>query len=113
MHEYAVTEGLINTVLAEAKKAGAVRITGIKLVIGELSNVFDESVQTYFDIMSEGTIAHGARLIFSRVPAEFKCMDCGLVYNKSSTGCDCTACGGLGLNTGKGREFYIESMDVE
>jgi hydrogenase nickel incorporation protein HypA/HybF len=113
MHEYSVTEGLLKLVLDEAQKAGASRITEIKLVIGDLSTILDESVQMYFDIMSEGTIAHGAKLIFRRIPAQFRCKDCGIEYIKPKTGYDCPACGGLGMPTGVGREFYVESMDVE
>jgi hydrogenase nickel incorporation protein HypA/HybF len=113
MHEFSVTEGLIKMALEEATKAGATRITEIKLVIGDLSTIIDESVQMYFDIMSEGNMAHGAKLVFRRIPAEFCCKDCGLKYNKPKTGYDCPSCGGMGMPTGVGREFYMESMDVE
>jgi hydrogenase nickel incorporation protein HypA/HybF len=113
MHEYSVTEGLLKLVLKEAEKAGASKITEIKLVIGDLSTIIDESVQMYFDLMSEGTIAHGARLIFRRVPAQFSCRECGLEYIKPQKGYDCPSCSGLGMPTGVGREFYVESMDVE
>jgi hydrogenase nickel incorporation protein HypA/HybF len=113
MHEYAVTEGLLKLVLDEAEKAGASKITEIKLVIGDLSTIFDESIQMYFDLMSEGTKAHGAVLVFRRVPALFKCKDCGCEYKKPPTGYDCPQCCGLGMPTGVGREFYVESMDVE
>ncbi len=113
MHEYAVTEGLLKLVLDEAGKAGASKVTEIKLVIGDLSTIIDESIQMYFDLMSEGTMAHGARLVFRRIPARFKCKDCGCDYEKPATGYDCPQCGGLGMPTGVGREFYVESMDVE
>jgi hydrogenase nickel incorporation protein HypA/HybF len=113
MHEYSVTEGLIKMAVEEATKAGASKITEIKLVIGDLSTIIDESVQMYFDIMSEGTMAQGAKLVFRRIPAEFCCKACGTRYNKPKTGYDCPACGGMGLPTGVGREFYMESMDVE
>jgi hydrogenase nickel incorporation protein HypA/HybF len=113
MHEYAVTEGLLKLVLEEAQKAGATKITEIKLVIGDLSTIIDESIQMYFDLMSEGTIAHGARLVFRRVPARFECKDCGHDYEKPAKGYDCPQCCGLGMPTGVGREFYVESMDVE
>jgi|WetSurMetagenome_2_1015567.scaffolds.fasta_scaffold07577_6 hydrogenase nickel incorporation protein HypA/HybF len=113
MHEYSVTEGLIKMALEEAGKAGAAKITEINLVIGDLSTILDDSVQMYFDIMSEGTIAHGAKLVFRRIPAQFRCRVCGLEYIKPGTGYDCPACGGLGMPTGAGREFYMESMDVE
>ncbi len=113
MHEYSVTKGMLDTVLSEAEKAGASRITEIRLVIGDLSTIIDESVQMYFDIMSKGTPAHGAKLVFRRVPAQFRCRNCGNEYNKPAKGFDCPLCGGLGLPTGKGKEFYIESIEVD
>jgi hydrogenase nickel incorporation protein HypA/HybF len=113
MHEYAVTEGMLDTVLKEAQKHGASKITEIRLVIGDISTILDESVQMYFDIMSEGTIAQGAKLIFKRVASQFRCKACGNEYDKPRTGFDCPKCGGLGLPTGVGKEFYIESIDVD
>lgn len=113
MHEYAVTKSIIGTAVQEAQKAGAGRITEIRLVIGDLSTVIDESVQLYFDLMCEGTMAKGARLIFKRIPAQFGCRSCGALYDKPLHGFDCPVCGGQGLPTGRGREFYIESIEVE
>lgn len=113
MHEYAVTRGLLDIVLEEAKKADASQILEIKLVIGDLSTIIDESVQMYFDIMSEDTLAQGAKLLFRRVPAEFCCKTCGHKYIKPAKGFDCPECGGIGMPTGVGREFYIESIEVK
>lgn len=113
MHEYAVTKSLINIAVEEAAKAHANKITEIRLVIGDLSTIMDESVQMYFDIISEGTVAHGAKLIFRRVSAEFQCKSCGAKYDKPPKGFDCPECGGMGIPTGVGKEFYIESMEVE
>ncbi|NLD47837.1 MAG: hydrogenase maturation nickel metallochaperone HypA [Clostridiaceae bacterium] len=113
MHEYAVTKSLIKTCIDEAEKAGANKITEIRLVIGDLSTIIDESVQMYFDIMAEGTIAYGSKLVFKRIPAQFKCRSCGSLYNKPAKGYDCPVCGDYGLPTGVGREFYIDSIEVE
>jgi hydrogenase nickel incorporation protein HypA/HybF len=113
MHEYAVTQGMLELVLNEAKKAGARKVTEIRLVIGDVSTVLDESVQMYFDIMSKDTIAEGAQLIFRRVASRLRCKACGQEYDKPRRGFECPGCGGLGLPTGEGREFYIESIDIE
>jgi hydrogenase nickel incorporation protein HypA/HybF len=113
MHEYAVTEGVLETVLAEAKKAGAAKVTEIRLVIGDLSTILDESVQMYFDIMSEGTMAQGAKLTFKRVATRLRCKACGKEFDKPLRGFDCPQCGGFSVTTGEGKEFYIESIDVE
>ncbi len=113
MHEYAVTQSMINIALSEAQKAGASKILEIRLVIGDLSTIVDDSVQMYFDVMSEGTPAQGAKLVFNRVKAEFKCKSCGEVFVKPPKGFDCPKCGGLGTPTDRGKEFYIESLEIE
>lgn len=113
MHEYAVTQSMITLVLEEASQAKASKILEIRLVIGDLSTIIDDSVQMYFDIMSEGTVAEGAKLIFRRVKAEFKCKTCGEVFIKPEKGFDCPKCGSMGVPTGVGKEFYIESLEIE
>lgn len=113
MHEYAVTQSMLNIALEEAKRAGAAKILEIRLVIGDLSTILDDSVQMYFDIMSEGTLAQGAKLVFNRVRAQFRCRECGEVFVKPPKGFDCPRCGGLGMPTEKGKEFYIESLEVD
>lgn len=113
MHEYAVTQSMLNIALEEAKRVNAKKILEIRLVIGDLSTIIDDSVQMYFDIMSEGTVAQGAKLVFNRVKAEFKCKDCGEVFIKPLKGFDCPKCGGMGMPTGVGREFYIESLEID
>lgn len=113
MHEYAVTKNIVDIVVEEAEKAGARKIIKIQLAIGDLSTIIDESVQMYFDIISEGTIAQGAQLIFKRIPAEFKCRKCGFIFIKPQKGFDCPQCGGLGMPTGVGKEFYVESIEIE
>ncbi len=113
MHEYAVTQSMLKLALDEAKRVNASKILEIRLVIGDLSTIVDDSVQMYFDIMSEGTIAEGAKLIFKRVAAEFACKECGTVFVKPAHGFDCPKCGKLGSPTGVGKEFYIESIEID
>jgi hydrogenase nickel incorporation protein HypA/HybF len=113
MHEYSVTKGMLSTVLEEALKAKAKKVTEIRLVLGDLSTIIDDSVQMYFDIMSEGTIAEKAKLIFKRISAEFQCNECGERFDKPHKGFECPKCGALGRPTGVGKEFYIESIEIE
>ncbi len=113
MHEYAVTKSIIDITVKEAEQVEAKRITAIRLVIGELSTIVDESVSMYFDIIAKDTLAEGARLFFRRIPAQFKCSSCGNIYDKRGSIFDCPQCGSAGVPTGVGKEFYIESIDVE
>lgn len=113
MHELSVTEGLLSIINEEARKSGARRVAGINLVIGELACIIDESVQFYFDILSRGTLAEGAVLSFRKVPAEYQCRCCGHLFQKRTREYRCPICGGPSVILDRGREFYIDSIEVD
>jgi hydrogenase nickel incorporation protein HypA/HybF len=106
-----VTESLLEIALRHAREAEAVRISDLYLVIGELSSVIDDSVQFYWDIVSEGTLAEGATLHFRRIPAEMACQDCAESYDPK-VDLTCPACGSSNVRVVSGQEFYLEAIEV-
>lgn len=112
MHELAVTESILEITLRHAAEAGATRVTDLHLVVGELSSIVDDSVQFYWDFVSEGTPAAGATLHFRRVPARLLCLACGHDYSPRET-LPCPACGSDRVQVTAGEEFYLESIDVD
>ena len=80
MHELSVTESILAIALRHAGQAEAKRVTELNLVIGQLATIVDDSVQFYWDIISENTIAEGASLHFRRLPLELLCQLCGACY---------------------------------
>jgi hydrogenase nickel incorporation protein HypA/HybF len=113
MHELAITEEILRIAVEHAERAGATRIVDINLVIGELSSVVDDSVQFYFDFVSPGTVAEGAKLHFRRVPARLRCRACGHEFEPGSTDWRCPSCQTMGGDVIAGREFNMESIEVE
>jgi hydrogenase nickel incorporation protein HypA/HybF len=113
MHELAVTEEILRVALEHAERAQASRITDIHLVIGDLSTIVDDSVQFYFDFLSPDTIAAGAKLHFERIPARLRCRACGSEFEPEERDYTCPQCGTLGGEVIAGREFYLDSMQVE
>lgn len=113
MHELSVTQSLLGVALRHANNAGAVRINEVNLVIGELSQFVDDSVQFYWDMIAANTIASGAKLNFKRVPATLHCNDCGQDGPLNRAAYVCPSCGSEHLSVTGGQEFYLESIDVD
>lgn len=112
MHELAVTESILDITLRYAQEAGAAVVTDIHLVIGSLATIVDESVQFYWDIISEETIAAGALLHFRRIPGRMECQDCGLTYDPVDS-LVCPACDSERVRIIAGEEFYLEAIDID
>ena len=113
MHELAVTESLLNLAVQHAEQAQAARVTDLHLVIGQLSSIVDDSVQFYWDMISQGTICQGAQLHFQRVPATLVCLDCNHTYTLNGELAGCPQCGGERVKVTGGDEFRLDSIDVE
>lgn len=111
MHELPVTESLLEIALRHGRDAGAEAVTDLHVVIGELSSIVDESVQFYWDMISEGTAAAGSRLHFRRIPGRLGCLTCGNTYSPRED-LPCPACGGVDIEVLAGEEFYLEAIDI-
>ncbi|MGA9532743.1 MAG: hydrogenase maturation nickel metallochaperone HypA [Anaerolineales bacterium] len=113
MHELPVTESILEIAQRHAQEAGAKRITDLYLVIGQLSSMMDDSIQFYWDILSEGTVAAGATLHFERIAAELLCLDCSQRYELDGEDLACPHCGGAKVKVVDGEQFQLQAIDVE
>jgi hydrogenase nickel incorporation protein HypA/HybF len=114
MHELPATQGILDTALQTARAHGSRRVLAIDLVIGDLSSMVDDSVQMYFDVLSRGTLAHGAELRFRREPGAATCFDCAARYPvRPPLAPTCPICGGTFVRVSGGQQFTIESIEVE
>ncbi len=113
MHELSVTESILEIASKHAQQSGATRVTSINLVIGQLSSIVDDSIQFYWDLISENTICTGSELHFRRVPATFHCLDCDHQYNLDAILAPCPKCGSIRTKIIAGEEFYLDSIEIE
>jgi hydrogenase nickel incorporation protein HypA/HybF len=120
VHELTITQSVLDIALKHARQAEAGRILRIHLIIGDLSGIVDDSVQFYFDFVSRDTPAEGAELVFRRVPARFRCRACGEEYGlgeqagrRAYYGWSCPGCEELQPEILAGREFLVDSIEVE
>lgn len=113
MHELAVTENILEIATRHAHQNGASKITAVYLVIGQLSSYIDDSIQFYWDILAQGTLAEGARLHFDRIRAEMQCQSCQAVYAPDAEALGCPECSSVDVRVLRGDEFYLESIEIE
>lgn len=113
MHELAVTQSMLDIALRHGADAHAEHITDLHVVIGQLSSMIDESVQFYWDIISQNTPAEGAKLHFHRIAAEMLCLTCNQRYSMQPEQLLCPVCGSTQVKVVAGEEFYLESIQIE
>ena len=112
MHEYPVTLEIVRIAEKTAREKGGL-VKAIHLVVGEDSGFIGESIQMYFDVISEGTLCEGALLTIKDIRPKMKCDRCGRLFERKRFSFTCPYCGGDGSPTEVGKEFYIESIDLE
>ena len=116
MHELSITKSLVKTVLSRFDSETMQSIRAVNLVMGGMNDYEEQWLQKYMDRLSEGTPLEGAVLHIKKVPVTFKCRKCGEVFPMDLKGTGSVACPGcksLEYDMNTGREFFIESMEVE
>ena len=113
MHELSVTENILEIVMRHARQAKARRVVRIHLVIGDLSSLIDDCIQFYFDFLAHDTIAAQAQLEFKRVAVKLHCPQCARTWQPNSADWTCPGCGQAQASIQAGREFYVDSIEVE
>lgn len=113
MHEFSLAQSVLTSVLDAAQAAGALRVTRIRLVVGEMTQVVEEAMRFAMEALSEGTLAQGAGLEMDMVEPKSVCHGCGNEYTHDRYHVTCPACGSLATELVAGRELYIDSIEVD
>ena len=113
MHELAIAKGIIDIVNDEAEKQGFSRVLEIRLRVGEFSGIVPDCLREFFPIAAAGTPAEKAKLSMESIPARFRCLDCGYEGEADRKNACCPACRSTAVKMTAGREFYVESLNVE
>lgn len=116
MHELPITKSILDIALQHAALNRATRVLAIHLQIGKLSDLEDAWLQRYFDYLSKGTVAEGAKLKIERMPIMVMCSSCSLSYEahpENIGNLACPACGATNATLVSGGEYFIKTMEVQ
>lgn len=107
-----ITQGILEISFEAAEDAGATQITGIRVSVGELTQVVDFALQFAFEALTPGTMAEGATLEVNHVPARSRCLDCGAEYGHDRFQMVCPECDSFNVELLQGRELHIDSIET-
>jgi len=108
MHEMALTQSVVDAVCEHA--AGR-RVHSVKLEVGALCAVIPDAMTFCFELATEGTVAHGARLEVDMRPGEARCRSCDTRFALNDLILLCP-CGSADVEVIAGRDLKILSMEV-
>jgi hydrogenase nickel incorporation protein HypA/HybF len=115
VHELAITNEILRTVLRSARHQRAARVHRILLVVSELSDLQPLWLQRYFDRIAAGTPADGARLEVERLAPQFACARCVGVFSVPLGEVDtaaCPTCGSRDFHLVAGPDYTVEEIEV-
>jgi len=113
MHELPITEHIIEIAEKHCRENGGSRVLRVDLVIGDYSGYVGSSVQMYFDVISRGTVCEGAQVHIEHVKPRLRCPSCGELFERELLSFACPKCGTDGEPTEIGKEFYIDTIEIE
>lgn len=108
-----ITQGILTASFDAAKEAGAQRITEIRVSIGDLTEIQEFALQFAFEALTPGTMAEGAKLTVTHIPATSKCNECGAEYTHDRFEMVCPECGSFVVTPLTGREMQIDSIEAD
>jgi len=110
MHEFSLTQNLLNLAL---KNSDSKQILRVNLLIGPFSDEREESIRFYWNDLAKGSPGEGAELHFEHIPVEIKCLNCtGTFYLDEGTS-RCKLCCSERLQLLKGEDVRLESVEVQ
>ena len=121
VHEFSVTSQIVQTVLGEADKRQAKKVTAVHLVIGDLTFLGLEQVRFAYEVLTKDTIMEGSKLVIKKQKSLVKCNRCGhegdfkyeddALYHVPMPTLQCPKCSNL-VRITAGKECMIKSIKL-
>lgn len=108
MHELAITQSIVDAVTDHT--AGA-KVAVVNLRVGKLSGVVPDAMRFCFDMVTDGTPLHGARLDIDEPAGRAWCRRCGDDFALADLVLLCP-CGSADVEVLSGRELSVMSVEV-
>jgi hydrogenase nickel incorporation protein HypA/HybF len=114
MHELSIAASIVDSVTESAAAYPGARVKEVRLRIGALASVIEDSLQFCWQITVEGTPLEGSKLVVKIMPVVVHCQACGRDGELHSLqSFRCPHCDQPASDLRQGRELEIESIEID
>ena len=114
MHELSIATGIVEAVTESAAAYPGARVTEVRLRVGALASVVEDSLQFCWELATEDSPLAGSKLVIKKLPVVIYCDGCDAdVEIKGVQSFRCPRCGKHAAEIHQGRELEIESIELE
>jgi hydrogenase nickel incorporation protein HypA/HybF len=114
MHELSIVTSVVESVTESLKAYPGAKVLEVRLRVGSLAAVVEDSLQFCWGIATDDSELAGARLVVHAVPVTVHCAACGENGAlESLQSFRCPNCGAPATDVRSGRELEIESVEIE
>jgi len=113
VHELSIAHGIVEVVTEAARAAGAESVTAVHLRIGRLAGVEAGALEFSYELVTEGTMLAGSRLVIEELPVVIYCATCRA--DQTLPGIQrfrCPACDTPSAEIRQGRELDVASIEI-
>ena len=114
MHELSIAASIVDAVTETAAAYPGARVKEVRLRVGALASVVEDSLQFCWGVTVEGTPLEGSILVVNILPVVMHCAACGQDGElKGVQSFRCPHCDAPCNDLRQGRELEIESIEID
>ena len=114
MHELSIVSSIVDSVTEALGAYPGARVREVRLRVGALASVIEDSLQFCYGIATEGTLLEGSALIVKILPVRMHCDKCAQdVEIASLQSFRCPRCDEPVSDLRQGRELEIDSIEID
>jgi len=114
MHELSIASSIVETVTESAAAYPGARVNEVRLRVGALASIVEDSLQFCWELATDGSPLAGSKLVINVLPVIVHCESCGKDSQLAGVqSFRCLHCGEIAADFRQGRELEIESIELE
>jgi hydrogenase nickel incorporation protein HypA/HybF len=114
VHELSIVSSIVDSVTEALTSYPGARVKEVRLRVGALASVIEDSLQFCYGIATEGTALEGSALVVKILPVRMHCDKCAQdVEIASLQSFRCPRCDEPVTDMLQGRELEIDSIEID